>query len=71
MDRKEQKRLAAKRIREQRDASGMVQISGWVHSSQASDVKRLLTVLAKYPHLIVGPLKDENTQKLVSFQKTA
>ncbi|TIS45684.1 hypothetical protein [Mesorhizobium sp.] len=69
MDRKEQKRLAAKRIRDQREAAGMVQVSAWVHSHQASDVKLLLAVLAKCPDLIVGPVRDERTNKLVSLRK--
>lgn len=68
-DRKEQKRLAAKRIRDQRQASGMVQIAGWVHEHQASDVKLLLAVLAANPDLTVGPVRDERTQRLVSLRK--
>lgn len=69
MDALERKRLAARnwatRKREEYAAKGMVQISGFVHSHQAAEAKRILQMLEENPDLAITVLRDERTGQFV------
>jgi hypothetical protein len=47
--------------------AGYVQVTGWVHRTQAADANQLLRRLKANPALQAGPLRNPETGKLVSL----
>lgn len=62
---REAKRLWAERDRKKKASQGMVQISGFVHSHQAAEAKRILHMLEENPDLAVTVLRNEQTGQFV------
>lgn len=52
--------------RERMVAAGYVQVTGWVHRTQAPEVTNYLRALKERPDLQPGPLRNPITGKLVS-----
>lgn len=50
-------------------AGGFVQVSGWVRSHQAADIKTLLARLSADPDLTVGPVRNEASGRLEKLEK--
>ena len=53
-------------FRERMVNAGFVQVTGWVHESQAAETLHMLRRLKEAPELVPGPLRNPVTGKLVS-----
>lgn len=62
---REAKRLWAERNRIKKAHEGMVQISGFVHSHQAPELKKVIQMLMENPDLALTVLRDERTGQFV------
>lgn len=60
---REAKRLWSQRKRDEARASGLVQINGFVHASQAPEVKALMELLRSNPDYSIATLRDLATGK--------
>lgn len=62
---KEAKRLWAERNRKKKAENGLVQISGFVHSAQAPELRKVIQMLQENPDLALTVLRDERTGQFV------
>ncbi len=69
-DEKTRRRNAEKqdRFRSRAIAQGWVQINVWAPEAARADLQLQAEVLRKYPHLMVGPLRDPMTGRLVALR---
>lgn len=56
-------------FREQMTARGFVQVNGWVHSTQLTEVNDLIKALRTNKHLTVELVRDVTTGKLAAVRK--
>jgi hypothetical protein len=63
------RRATQQRHRAKLTRSGLVQCNLWVPAAAHADMQLLAEILREHPHLTIGPLRDPQSGKLVSFRR--